>query len=114
MSFEETPSAWAQKGATFSDKSARKEFGLTQEEIIQAIQEGKLQYRMNSVFGNPFFRLIRREVEALVDEKYGDNYLKKKQLTHELAEINKELRRLRTQIAGLEHRKAEVLKSLEQ
>jgi predicted nucleic acid-binding Zn-ribbon protein len=44
--------------------------------------------------------------------KYGNNYLKKKQLTHELAEINKELRRLRTQIAGLEHRKAALLASL--
>jgi hypothetical protein len=38
------------KGATLSDKSARKEFGLTQEEIIGAIKDGKLQYRINSVF----------------------------------------------------------------
>ncbi len=114
MPAEETGAVWTQKGATFSDKSARKEFGLTQEEIIQAIQEGKLQYRLNSVFGNPFFRLIRREVEALVDEKYGDHYLKKQQLTHEVAEVNKALRRLRTQIVSLEHRKAELLKSLEQ
>ncbi len=113
MPAEETGAVWTQKGATFSDKSARKEFGLTQEEIIQAIQEGKLQYRLNSVFGNPFFRLLRGEVEALVDEQYGDNYLKKQKLTHELAEINKELRRLRTQIAGLEHRKSAVLESLE-
>ena len=28
---------WSQKGATMSDKSARQEFGLTQQEIIAAI-----------------------------------------------------------------------------
>ena len=36
---------WSQKGATMSDKSARQEFGLTQEEIIAAIRTGKLQFR---------------------------------------------------------------------
>ena len=41
----EGDSVWAKKGATLSDKSAREEFGLTQEEIVQAIKNGKLQYR---------------------------------------------------------------------
>jgi hypothetical protein len=34
-----------------------------------------LQYRENSVYGSPFLRLIRQEVEALVNEKYGNDYL---------------------------------------
>src|SRR5439155_26903708 len=58
---------WQRKGATLSDKTARKEFGLTQEEIVQAIRDGKLCYRLNSIYGNPFLRLLRREVEALVE-----------------------------------------------
>ncbi len=33
-------SIWRQKGATFSDKSARQEFGLTQEEIYGAMRTG--------------------------------------------------------------------------
>jgi hypothetical protein len=65
----EAKSAW-KKGATLSDKSARKEFGLTQEEILEAINDGKLQYRTNIIFGNPYFKLVRSEVEAFVDEKY--------------------------------------------
>ena len=36
---------WTRKGATLSDKSARQEFGLTQEEIYAAIRAGKLRYR---------------------------------------------------------------------
>ena len=33
---------WSRKGATLSDKSARQEFGLTQEEIYAAFRAGKL------------------------------------------------------------------------
>ena len=61
-----------------SHKSAEKEFGLTFDEIVAGIRAGKLQYRENSIYGAPFLRLIRSEVEALVVEKYGKNYLNKK------------------------------------
>lgn len=114
MHFEEANSAWFKKGATLSDKSAREEFGLTQEEIIEGIEDGKLHYRINNAFGNPYFKLVRSEVEAFVDEKYGNNYLKKKKIKTELAQTNKELKRLKTQVASLEERKAELLDSLEE
>jgi len=110
----EVNSAWFKKGATLSDKSARKEFGLTQEEIIEGIEDGKLHYRINYVFENPYLRLVRSEVEALVDEKYGSNYLKKKKIKKELAQTNKELKRLKKQVASLEQRKAELQDGLEE
>ena len=47
-------SEWQRKGATLSDKTARKELGLTQDDIVRAIRAGKLHYRLNSVYGNPF------------------------------------------------------------
>jgi len=62
--------------------------------------------------GSPFLRLIRHEVEALVAEKYGPDYLKKKQLKKDLAEVNKTLRQLKSQALMLEERKAELLKRL--
>jgi hypothetical protein len=65
---------WVIKGATLSDKTAQKEFGLTQEEIIDAIKTGKLQYRHNTLYGNPCLKLLRNEVEALVNTKYGSDY----------------------------------------
>ena len=114
MYSDETKSAWIKKGGTLSDKSARKEFGLTQEEIIEAIEGGKLQYRVNSVFGNPYLKLVRSEVEALVDEKYGSNYLKMKKTKKELAQVNKELKTLKAQEVSLEQRKAELLASLDE
>ena len=114
MSSGEAKSAWFKKGATLSDKSARKEFGLTQEEIIEGINDGKLQYRINDVFGNPYLKLVRSEVEAFIDEKYGSNYRKKKKIKKELAQANKELKRLKAQVVSLEQRKAELLASLDE
>nr|QNO41447.1 hypothetical protein HFPNKLFA_00006 [Methanosarcinales archaeon ANME-2c ERB4]QNO41951.1 hypothetical protein ALCNLGBG_00003 [Methanosarcinales archaeon ANME-2c ERB4]QNO48277.1 hypothetical protein NDNLHAIA_00006 [Methanosarcinales archaeon ANME-2c ERB4] len=109
MDSGEGKSVWVEKGATLSDKSARKEFGLTQEEIIEAVRDGKLQYRINNMFGNPYLKLVRSEVEAYVDEKYGSDYLEKKKIKKELAQTNKELKRLKAQVASLEQRKAELL-----
>jgi len=105
-------SEWQRKGATLSDKTAREEFGLTQDEIIRAIRAGTLQYREHSMYGNPWLRLLRREVEALVRKKHGDNYLKDQQAKTELTRINRELKRLKTQIAALEERKSKLTADL--
>ena len=102
-------SEWQRKGATLSDKTARKEYGLTQDEIIEAIRAGQLQYHQNAIHGNPFLRLLRREIEVLVTKKYGKNYLKDRQAKTELAGINRNLRRLKRQIADLEKRKSKLL-----
>jgi hypothetical protein len=109
----EGDSLWSRKGATLSDKSVRQEFGLTQQEIVAAIQAGKLQYRMHNMHGNPWFRLLRHEVEALVSKQSGKDHLHKKKLQKELADINKEARKLRTRLAAIERRRAELVKELE-
>jgi len=108
----EGDSLWTQKGATLSDKSARQEFDLTQQEIVAAIRAGKLQFRQNNIYGNPYFRLLRHQVEALVSEKSGQDHLHKKKLQKELADINKETRKLKARLAVLERRQAELMKEL--
>lgn len=99
---------WSEQGATLSDKAARTEYGLTQAEIYAAIRAGTLQYREQSMHGNPWFRLLRREVEALVAEKGGEGLLHKQQNQSELNAVEKQLRSLRRQIAKLERRKLEL------
>jgi len=105
-------SAWTQKGGTLSDKTARKEFGLSQDEIIEAIKSGKLKYKQNYMHGNPYLRLLRNEIEALVNEKYGNNYLKNKKLKNELSQVTKEINRLKKHLASFERKKAELLKNI--
>ena len=99
---------WQRKGATLSDKTARKEYALTQEEIIEAINAGQLQYRRGSMHGNPWLRLLRVEVEALVENMRGREHLEERQAKTELARINRELKKLKSRIGALERRKAEL------
>ncbi|MBM4076444.1 MAG: hypothetical protein FJ267_12490 [Planctomycetes bacterium] len=106
-------STWSQNGATLSDKSARQEFGLTQEEIYAAMRTGKLQYRECSMHGNPWFRLLRHEVEALVREQGGQDHLKKKKLEKELSDLKTESRKLTTRLKAIERRQAVLTKELE-
>ena len=96
------------KGATLSDKSARKEYKLTQDEIIEGINKGKLHYRVNYIYDNPWFRLLRNEVEKFVKEKYGVKYLQENKLMTELKQIEKELRALKVNTQTLEIRKEEI------
>ena len=105
-------SIWSRKGATLSDKSARREFGLTQQEIIAAIRGGKLQFRECSMHGNPWLRLLRYEVEALVKEKSGQDHLRTKKLQKELADLNKEARKLKSRLKAIERRRSELMKEL--
>jgi hypothetical protein len=53
-------SMWSRKGAALSDKSARQEFGLTQQEIIAAIRVGKLQVRESNMHGVNGARIVQR------------------------------------------------------
>lgn len=107
-------SIWRQKGATLSDKSARHEFGLTQQEIYQAMRAGKLHFQQNNMHGNPWFRLLRYEVEALVTEKAGQDHVHRKKLEKELADLNKEARKIKSRLKTIERRRAELMEELEQ
>jgi hypothetical protein len=103
---------WGRKGATLSDKTARSEYGLTQDEVFAAIDAGKLQYRPAAMHGNPWLRLLCREVEDLVRARHGDRYLRERKARTELAQINRDLKQLRAQLAALEERRAVLLAEL--
>ena len=106
---DDRDSEWRRKGATLSDKTAQDEFGLTWEEIARAIRAGKLHCQQQSMHGNPWLRLLRREVQAFVRNRHGANYLSDRQARTELASINRELKRLKGQIAALEERKSKLI-----
>lgn len=87
--------------------------GLAQEEIIAAIRAGKLQFRESNMHGNPWYRLLRHEVESLVREKNGPDHLHQKKLQQELADLAKEARKLTTRLKVIERRRAELMKELD-
>jgi hypothetical protein len=61
-------SEWRCKGTTLSDKTARNEFGLTQDEIIRAIRAGTLHYREGSMYGNPW-RAVDSRISSGVEPR---------------------------------------------
>jgi len=101
---------WTKPGETLSHKNACKEFGLEEREIIEAIKEGKIQYRENYAHGNPYLRLIRKEVIALAKEIHGENTMELNKLEYEMKKAKSEINSHKRKIAALERR----IKSLTQ
>jgi uncharacterized protein (DUF3084 family) len=62
--------------------------------------------------GNPWLRLLRREVEALARSKHGDRHVNEKQARAELTRVNREIRHLRTELAGLEEQRDKLNSAL--
>ena len=101
---------WQCTGATLSDKTARQEFGLTQDEIYDAIDAGTLHYRQAGTHGNPWLRLLRREVEA--SPGHPTATVAERQARAELARVNREIKRLRAELAALEERRSKLSSGL--
>jgi septal ring factor EnvC (AmiA/AmiB activator) len=105
----EAPSAWpSAPGATLSEKTATKEFGLSHAEIVSAITAGKLRHVVNYAHGNPYIKLVRSEVEALVRSLRGEADIETSKLKTELAKVTTELRSLKRKMAVVEKRKKEL------
>jgi hypothetical protein len=101
---------WGRKGAVLSEVTAAKEYGVTRELIVKGIQAGKLEFREGSVHGNPYLRLLRRQLEAFVASEHGPEFLQSKKTKTELWAINKEITLLKNKLTELEERKS-VLES---
>ena len=104
---------WSLKGATISDKTARNEFGLTQGEIVAAIDAGQLQYRIGVIHGNPWLRLLRREFEELMDSTYTDQHHRQRRARAQLARLDRDLKKLKAEVAALEEQRGKLLANLE-
>ncbi len=102
-------SQWTKPGGTFSHKNACKEFGLTEDEIIDAMKAEKLQYRKNYAHGNPYFRVLRQEVEALAKEMRGNKAAHEQEIKFKLRKVNREINSLKRKLSSLEKQKVELL-----
>jgi hypothetical protein len=99
---------WTRKGATLSDVTARKEYGVDSDFVVNGINAGKLEYREGAIHGNPYIRLLRSQLEAYVAEQLGDDYLRAWQDKTALQAIKQEMSNLRKRLDELAARKAEI------
>ena len=99
---------WTRKGATLSDVTARKQYGVESDLIVKGINAGKLEYREGAIHGNPYLRVLRSQLEAYVTEELGEDYLRSWQEKTQLREIKREIAQLRKQLDALLARRAEI------
>ncbi len=99
---------WNRKGATLSDVTAKKEYGVDREFIVKGIRAGKLEYREGAMWGNPYLRLLRSQLEKYIAEELGQDNLANEKNKTELQKIKKEITRLKKSLKELEDRKIEL------
>ena len=104
---------WTQSGETLSHNNACKEYGLEKDEIFNAIKLDKLQYKENYAHGNPYYKLLRKEVIALVIELRGDNFFKKQEIEFKIKKATKEINSCKRKINKKEKEKIMLLKKLD-
>jgi len=68
-----------------------------------------LQYKQNYAHGNPYFRLLRREVESLAQELLGAKGASEQAVKHQLATISKEINSLKRRLTSLEKQRIQLL-----
>jgi hypothetical protein len=99
---------WNRKGATLSDVTAQKEYGVTRDFIVKGVRTGKLECREGSTWGNPYLRVLRNQLEQYIVEQLGSKHLVSNVTQTELRKIGKEISDLRKKLAALEARKTEI------
>ena len=103
---------WNRKGATLSDVTAKAEYGVSRDFIIKGIQTGKLEYRDGAIWGNPYLRVLRSQLEKYIVEELGEDYLLRVKNQAELRRVKKEISGLKKRLEGLQERKNELESSL--
>lgn len=99
---------WNRKGATLSDVTALKEYGVSRDFIVQGIRAGKLEYREGAIWGNPYLRILRSQLEGYIAEQLGSRHLRGKKAQVELRKINEEIGSLKKKLIALEAQKADI------
>jgi len=103
---------WNRKGATLSDVTAKAEYGVSREFITKGIQTGKLEYRDGAIWGNPYLRILRAQLEEYIAGELGKEYLMKVKNESELRKIKKEMSDLKKRLNLLQIRRLEIEKSM--
>ena len=99
---------WNRKGATLSDVTAQKECGVSRDFIVKGIRAGKLEYREGAIWGNPYLRVLRSQLELYIAAQLGSSRLASTKTQTELRKVNKEIADLKKKLTALQVRKAEI------
>jgi hypothetical protein len=103
---------WNRKGATLSHVTAKTEYGVGEDFIVKGIRAGKLEWREGAIWGNPYIRILRSQLEKYITEQLGEEYLVKIKGQTELRKIKKDISELKKKLDALQNRRTELEKLL--
>ena len=99
---------WNRKGATLSEVTAQKEYGVSRDFIVKGIRAGKLEYRQGAIWGNPYLRVLRSQLELYIAKQLGPSHLASTKTQTELRKVKKEIAELKKKLTALQVRKTEI------
>ena len=99
---------WNRKGAALSDVTAKKEYGVDRDFIVKGIRAGKLEWREGAIWGNPYLRILRSQLEKYITEELGGEYLAEVKGQSELRRVRKEISELKKRLDALQVRRIEL------
>ena len=103
---------WNRKDATLGDLTAKKEYGVDRNFIIKGIETGKLEYRQGVIWGNPYIKILRSQIEEYIAGELGPEYLANVKNKSELRKIKKEISDIKERLKALQIRKIELEESM--
>ena len=99
---------WTQKGATLSNKTAEKEYGVGWDFIRKGIQTEQLEYQNGAMYGNPYVKVLRRQLESYIAQELGEDYLAELKRKTELKKVKREITSLKRKLKKLDVLRAEL------
>jgi coenzyme F420-reducing hydrogenase delta subunit len=75
---------------------------------VEGIRAGKLEYRDGAIWGNPYLRILRSQLEQYIVEKLGTECLSSSKNRIELRKIKEEMADLKKRLDDLQARKMEI------
>ena len=79
---------------------------------MKGIQAGRLEFRRGAIWGNPYLRILRRQLEQYIAAELGSDHLTSGKRQTELRKIKKEMANLKKRLTELQARKTEIEKQM--
>lgn len=103
---------WSRKGASLSETTAKKEYGVDRDFIVKGIRAGKLEYQEGVIWGNPYLKLLRSQLERYIAKELGSGRLSREKNQTELRKIKREMTTLKKSLKELEAQKTKLEKQM--
>lgn len=108
--FGEREEAWQstangiEREQTLSNVTAKAEYGVDWDFIVKGIEAQRLEYREGVIWGNPYLKILRSQLEKYMAQELGEDYLVKVKAQTELRRTKKEIAELQRRLNELRRR----------